>query len=295
MSRWFWRIAEVTLSVCWRKEVSSPRSGDLGWDRSFRTRTGPAAHTIEIQLGQPSQWQKLGADGWVFSSAGVWAAFRWEAGWGFTSPAPSVGRWKRLLVWSPHHGRAELWLDPSLPGEASKGGLTHCDPLQNLTLPFFTALFAGHQGILVHAAAVEVDGQAWLFAGPSGSGKSHWSRQWQERGMIVLDEDRVVLRQLNGQVWAFGTPWHPEPRLCSPQGAPLERIFFLRQADPDAVQESRPAAAATLLLRSAQLPIYDPEGTQAVLDVVGEAATQVRSFLIGSMTDDRLLERLTML
>ena len=164
-----------------------------------------------------------------------------------------------------------------------------------MTLPFFTALFAQHQGILVHAAAVVVDGRAWVFAGPSGSGKSHWTRQWQERGLAVLDEDRVVLRLLDGQVWAFGTPWHLEPRLCSPRGAPVERLFFLQQAEPDAVREVRPAAAATLLLRSTQLPVYDPQAMQAVLDVVGQAAIHAGPFLLGRATGDRLFDRLAML
>ena len=173
----------------------------------------------------------------------------------------------------------------------------HCKDilLQNLTLPFFTALFAQYQAALVHAAAIEVDGDAWVFAGPSGSGKSHWTRQWQERGVTVLDEDRVALRQVDGQVWAFGTPWHAEPRLCSPQGAPVKRIFFLQQAEPDAVQEIRPAAATALLVRSSQLPVYDPEGTQAVLDVVGQAAAQAQPFLLGRATGNGLFDRLAAL
>ena len=162
-------------------------------------------------------------------------------------------------------------------------------------MPFFTALFAYHHGLLLHAAAVEVDGRAWVFAGPGGSGKSHWTRQWQERGATVLDEDRLVLRQLDGQVWAFGTPWHPEPRLCSPRGAPVERLFFLQQAEADTIQAVRPATAAALVLRSAMLPVYDPEGMQAILDVAGQAAGQARAFLLGRATDGGLLDRLAVL
>jgi len=164
-----------------------------------------------------------------------------------------------------------------------------------LTLPFFTAFFAQHQGMLVHAAAVVVDGRAWVFAGPSGTGKSHWTRHCLAHGITVLDEDRVVLRLLDGEVWAFGTPWHLEPRLCSPQGAPVDRLFFLQQAEPDAVREVRPAAAATLLIRSTQLPVYDPQAMEAVLDVVGQAAIQTRLFLLGRATGDGLFDRLATL
>jgi len=113
--------------------------------------------------------------------------------------------------------------------------------------------------------------------------------------MTVLDEDRVVLQQVDGQVWAFGTPWHSEPRLCSPRGAPVERIFFLQQVEPNAVRGVRPAAATTLLIRSSLLPVYDPKATQAVLDVAAQVATQSQTFLLGRMTGDGLLDRLATL
>lgn len=291
-STWL-RIAGLTFCMQWNGDLLY--AGNPGWDDSFRVGAGPAACTIRIRQGEPMRWWKSGAKDWVFSSNGLWAAFRREDGWGFVSPAPDAGQWRRLLVWLPRREQADLWLHPSLSYPVAAGGHSRFDPIQHLTLPFFTAFFAYHQGILVHAAAVEVDGGAWVFAGRSGSGKSHWTRQWQGRGLAVLDEDRVVLRQLDGQVWAFGTPWHPEPRLCSPHGAPVERIFFLRQAESDAVQEIRPAAAATSLLRSSQLPVYDPGWTQAVLDVAGQAATQARSFFVGRMTDAELLDRLMVL
>jgi hypothetical protein len=289
----FWRIANLTLSVSWSRELSW--KSNLDWDSSFGIDAGPAAYTIHVRPSWPPHWQELGAQARVFSSAGVWAAFRCRTGLGFVSPAPGSGELQRLLIWSPQHGQAELWLGPGLSPGLSIQGRAAFDPLGILTLPFFSDLFARHQGVLVHAAALEADGRAWVFAGPSGSGKSHWTRQWQERGLAVLDEDRVVLRQLDGQVWAFGTPWHPEPRLCSPHGAPVGRIFFLRRAESDAVQEIRPAAAATQLIRSTQLPIYDPQGTQAVLDVAGQVAVQARSFLLGRVTGNGLFDRLTML
>src|SRR5690606_18142777 len=151
-----------------------------------------ATHTVQIRPGWPLGWQEPGADAWVFSSAGAWAAFRLGEGWGFVSPAPGAGERQRLLVWPFQGEQSELWLDPRLLSSPDVESCPFFEPFDSLTLPFFSALFARHEGILVHAAAVKVDGRAWVFAGPSGSGKSHWSRQWQERGMAVIDEDRVI-------------------------------------------------------------------------------------------------------
>jgi hypothetical protein len=290
-----WRIADLTLSVRWSRELSAPADGDLAWDHAFRASASSGVHTVVVRLGLPVQWQEPAAESWVFFSAGAWAAFQLKSGLGFISPAPGAGEWQRLLVSSFRGRQSELWLNPRLSGRPDTERRPYLDPFENLTLPFFTALFAQHQGMLVHAATVEMNGRAWVFAGPSGSGKSYWARQWHERGMAVLDEDRVVLRLLDGQVWAFGTPWHAEPRLCSPRGTPVERIFFLRQAESNTVQGIEPAGATTLLLRSSSLPIYDMQGTQSVLDVAAQAATQARSFLLGPAADNRFPERLLML
>jgi hypothetical protein len=284
MPCWLLRIAGLTLSICGNNRFGI--AGGFDWDDSFGIDTGMPECVIRIRQGRPPRQVQPDTGNLEFSSASVWAAFRRKSGWTFVSPAPGAGEWQRLLFWSLRRSQADLWLNPSI--------VDH-DPIQSLTLPFFTALFARHQGILVHAAAVVVDGRAWVFAGPSGTGKSHWTRHCLEQGITVLDEDRVVLRLLDGQVWAFGTPWHREPRLCSPQGAPVERLFFLQQAEPDAVLGVRPAAAATLLIRCTQLPVYDPQAMQAVLDVVGQAAVQTRLFLLGRATGDGLFDRLATL
>lgn len=279
------RIAGLQLCLQW--EAGDPRRGFPAQYDPFRALDGggsEAACTIRVLPAPPGGNEGPGAGDRAFLASDYWAVYPRDGGWRFVHRILSPGRWQRALDWSPATGQAHLWLDP---------GISSSNPLGDLTLPFFNALFAHHQGLLLHAAAVEAGGRAWVFAGPGGSGKSHWARRWQERGMAVLDEDRLVLRRLDdGQVWAFGTPWHAEPRLCSPRGVPVGRLFFLRQAGPDAVEEVRPAAAAAQLIRSAKLPLWDPGGMQAVLDVAGQAAAQAQSFLLGPMTGDGLIDRL---
>ncbi len=281
-------VAELRLCLQW--EAGNPSQGFPAQYDPFRVSDGGGSETtctIRVLPAPPGGNEGPGEGDRAFLASRYWAVYPRDGGWRFVHRTLSSGRWQRALDWSPAAGQARLWLEPDL---------SPSNPLGDLTLPFFTALFARHQGLLLHAAAIEVDGRAWVFAGPGGSGKSHWARRWQERGMAVLDEDRLVLRRLDdGQVWAFGTPWHAEPRLCSPRGAPVGRLFSLRQADPDAVREVRPAAAAALLVRSAKLPLWDPEGMQAVLDVAGQAAAQSRSFLLGLMTGDGLIDRLATL
>jgi hypothetical protein len=272
MPSWFLTVANLSFEL--RTQPSSVSFELPPAYVPFVTTAGAVDHQITVRRGSPDA--DLGALAFAFFSQGIWAAFHWKDGWGFVAPSPRAGDWQRLLLWSPQEQQATLWIRPNILPD---------DPFKDLTLPFFTALFALHDGILVHAAAIEVAGQAWVFVGPSGSGKSHWAEQGREQGFRVLDEDRIVLRERDGQIWAFGTPWHPEPRLSSPQGAPLSQVFFLQKASPNTVQEVASAArTAAVLLRSTLLPIYDYAAMESVLQVAGDAATQSRSFLLGKAT-----------
>jgi hypothetical protein len=83
-----------------------------------------------------------------------------------------------------------------------------------------------------------------------------------------------------------------EPRLCSPRGAPLERIFFLQETTPDTFQATGRASATALLLRSSFLPMYDAESVRAILAVAGQAALQTQAFRLGYASGVGLLDRL---
>ena len=70
------------------------------------------------------------------------------------------------------------------------------------------------------------------------------ARLWRDRA-LVLNDDRIVLRQKDGRIWRYGTPWHGDYDVVSPAGVPLEKIFFLRHDHVNQVQRRRGAAAAT--------------------------------------------------
>jgi hypothetical protein len=146
--------------------------------------------------------------------------------------------------------------------------------------------------VLLHAAALEAGGRASLFVGRSGAGKSTWSRWWRARGGTVLDEDRVVLREREGRMWAFGTPWHPEPRLSSPRGAPVARILFLQDVETGAAVPAGDGMTAALLLRHSFLPVYDAEAMGTALGVAGQTALQAPALRRGYATGSDFLDRL---
>lgn len=84
--------------------------------------------------------------------------------------------------------------------------------------------------IIFHSSALELDGEGYLFAAASGIGKSTHTRMWREvfgERVIMIDDDKPLLRRL-GDIWyVCGTPWNGKHCLGSSRVVPLKGICLL--------------------------------------------------------------------
>lgn len=65
--------------------------------------------------------------------------------------------------------------------------------------------------LLIHSSAVVMDGYAYLFSAPCGTGKSTHTTMWREAfgydKVLMLNDDKPAVRLENGRWYAYGTPW----------------------------------------------------------------------------------------
>jgi hypothetical protein len=101
---------------------------------------------------------------------------------------------------------------------------------------FITCRLLGRDGgLLVHASSVVFEEGALLFIGHSGAGKSTIAAIAEERGGVVLSDDRTILTLEADGVRAWGTPWHGTLARTSAASVPLRGLFLLSQDTTDAV------------------------------------------------------------
>ncbi|MBQ8904460.1 MAG: hypothetical protein IJY73_09310 [Oscillospiraceae bacterium] len=97
---------------------------------------------------------------------------------------------------------------------------------------FYTALLR-FGGFMLHSSAVEVDGRAYLFSAPSGTGKSTHTSQWiklfGDKARIIND-DKPAIRFVNGEAHAYGTPWSGKSDLNINTGVPIQGICVLERS-----------------------------------------------------------------
>lgn len=107
-----------------------------------------------------------------------------------------------------------------------------------------------HDAVSLHASVVRNDGQAFLFMGKSGTGKSTHSRMWLENvpGTDLLNDDNPIVRVVGGQALVYGSPWSGKTPCYRNANASLAGIVRLRQAPANRFTEKEETEAFSQLL-----------------------------------------------
>ncbi len=103
------------------------------------------------------------------------------------------------------------------------------------TTRFFYMNLLKFDGFMLHSSAVAVNGKAYLFSAPSGTGKSTHTEQWLKLfgdEAYILNDDKPGILIRDGQVFAAGTPWSGKSDLNKNEVLPLQGICVLTRS-PD--------------------------------------------------------------
>lgn len=88
-------------------------------------------------------------------------------------------------------------------------------------------------GMMLHASAVALDDEAYLFSAPSGTGKSTHTEGWLRAfgNAMIINDDKPALRKINGRYYAFGTPFSGKHDISLNKGFPVKGICFLDRGE----------------------------------------------------------------
>jgi hypothetical protein len=209
-----------------------------------------------------------------FASGGLWSAYTSEMGTKFYFSSAAVGAAPYKAAWfDPFFERGHVVLNrAAFPKGGTVFPLEY--PLDELVMMHRLAL---GEGVEVHALGLaDHDGSGYLFLGHSGAGKSTTARLWMAQpGVHLLSDDRIILRKHDDKFWMYGTPWHGDAGVASPERAQLSAIFLLEQAPTNDLTPLAPSKAAAELFARAFVPHYLPSGIQFSLGFLDQLTRSV--------------------
>jgi hypothetical protein len=255
----------------------------------FRVKAGTSDIDIQVEWVAgfvPTPRQKL------FDSGSIWRLYENRAELQFDFSAPCFGKrpYKRLLV-DREFCRATLQMNE----ECFAGRAPVADPLEYpLDELLITHRLTLENGIELHGCGiVGPNGASNLFIGHSGAGKSTTSRLWAARdGVEILSDDRIILRELERQVFMYGTPWHGEAAFALPKRAPLQRIFVLEHGQGNVLTRLTRSQVVGELFARSFVPFHRHEYVDSALSFLERVADTVPCYRYAFEPDERAVERI---
>ena len=154
--------------------------------------------------------------------------------------------------WNPRSRRGAVWQARSPYSIDSVLRILH------------TLILSEQGGFLLHAASVIRNGQALLFAGKSGAGKTTMCRLAPSDSILLTDEISFV-RPVGSTYCAFGTPFYGELAVPGKNTfAPVAALYLLEHAPEDQVDNVSPRQALTQFLRNVLLFAHESESVHRV-------------------------------
>lgn len=144
-------------------------------------------------------------------------------------------------------------------------------------------IVADKGGMLLHAATVMVDGKAYAFSAPSGTGKTTHVRLWKRvygDAVTVLNGDKPILRERDGELIAYGTPWCGKERWQTNASAPLAALCFVQRGEKNAIRALTPPEALDRVFRQ----LLKPENARGVAQTLRMADLLIRKIPIYLLT-----------
>lgn len=134
------------------------------------------------------------------------------------------GRYRHQMVAAADFSSAEACLqqeDPSM-GNA----------LSSLLRVAYSQAILNHDAVSIHAAAVYNKGEAYLFMGASGTGKSTHASLWMKHipQTGLLNDDNPTIRIVDGRAYVYGTPWSGKTACYKNLSFPVGGMVRLKQA-----------------------------------------------------------------
>lgn len=138
----------------------------------------------------------------------------------------------------------------------------------------YGVMTARSRRIAMHGSCIVARGEAYLFLGESGTGKSTHTRLWQEHvpGSTLLNDDSPIVWAEDGEVWAYGSPWSGKTPCYKPERYLLRGCVRLAQAPCNRMTQLTGARAYAALHPSCPPAFaYDSR----LYDTIGETLAQL--------------------
>lgn len=143
-----------------------------------------------------------------------------------------------------------------------------------------------------HGAAVEYQNNAYVFAAPSGTGKTTHISLWKKHlgdSLSVINGDKPIIKASQNDFTVYGTPWAGKEGLHNNIKAPLKAICFLKQGKQNKISLLDKSEALTRILKQVYIP-KNKNALSQTLSIISNIIENIPIYLLECDISDNAFE-----
>lgn len=179
----------------------------------------------------------------MFDPDAVWRLYQERAGYRIECHSAALGEMPyKTAIFNEEFTKGTIFVQPHV---------THLHPLDYpLDEVLVASLLGRGRGVELHSCGIiDRRDRGHLFVGVSGAGKSTTADLWEHAASSVLSDDRVIVRERDGEMQMFGTPWHGEAERSIPANVPIAGVYLIVQSEKNSLRTLEPAEAVARLFQ----------------------------------------------
>ncbi len=149
-----------------------------------------------------------------------------------------------------------------------------------------------YNGFFFHSSSLMLDGEAYVFSAPSGTGKSTHTALWRKlfgNRVTMINDDKPIIRKNGDKFYIYGTPWMGKADIGNNISAPIKAVYILQRGTENIARRVEPGKVFKQLLSATVMPA-DKENMSTLLGLLDEFFSTTPLFLLTCNTDDDAVE-----
>ncbi len=129
-----------------------------------------------------------------------------------------------------------------------------------------------------------------MFSGFSGVGKSTISKIWADAGSQIINDDRLVIRKIDGKFYVYNTPMY---YVDMSKKAPLDAIYLIRHFPENKANRVNGALAVSKVMAFCIQNNFDKSFINKRLEFFSELCAATAIYELGFVPDSSVVTYIT--
>jgi hypothetical protein len=140
---------------------------------------------------------------------------------------------------------------------------------------------------MIHASGVWDGETGRIFSGFSGAGKSTMAKIWEEEGAHIVNDDRLIVREVNGEYCMYNTPM---PYTDLNKQAQVSKFYFPFHAKKNSAEKLSGAQGLTQLMAFCFQHNYDKRYTEHLITQLERIIQHTSSYKLGVVPTPSIID-----